>query len=103
MLDQRGQILWTVTAAVVGLCGFALFLGACALTNTPQQDLGYARWAKCKSPYSQLAWLDLDGRITFRYTNAGERQEILQCLAEASRTGPPLPAPVAVGPPAGGL
>ena len=98
MLDQRGQLLRTLKAAVVGSCGFALFLGACAITNTPQQDLAYARWAKCNAPYVSLERVDLDGRITFKISNEGSRQEILQCLAEAGRKGPPLPEPVGVYP-----
>jgi hypothetical protein len=101
VLDQRGQLLRTLKAAVVGSCGFALFLGACAITNTPQQDLAYARWAKCNAPYISLEWVDLDGRITFRFSTEGGRQAVLQCLAEAGRTGPPLPEPVGVRPPSG--
>src|SRR6058998_2237415 len=64
-----------------GPYGLALFVGACAIANTPQQDLAYARWAKCNSPAGTLERVDLDGRITFRYTTAGDRQEIVQCLA----------------------
>ena len=101
MLDQRGQLLRTLTAAVAGSCGFALFLGACAITNTPQQDLAYSRWAKCSAPYVSLERVDLDGRITFRISNEGSRQETLKCLGEAGRTGPPLPEPVGVWPPSG--
>jgi len=81
--------------------GLALFLGACAVANTPQQELAYARWAQCNSPAGRLERIDLAGRITFRYTSAGDRQEILQCLAEAGRAGPPLPEPVGVGLPGG--
>ena len=101
MLDQRGQLLRTLKAAVVGSCGFAFFLGACAIANTPQQDLAYSRWANCSAPYVSLERVDLDGRITFRISNEGSRQETLQCLAEAGRTGPPLPEPVGVWPPSG--
>jgi len=88
-------------AAVVGSCGFALFLGACAIANTSQQDPAYARWTKCNAPYVQLDRVDVDGRITFRFSTAGSRQEVLQCLAEAGRTGPPLPEAVGVPPPGG--
>jgi hypothetical protein len=88
-------------AAVVGSFGFALVLGACAIANTPQQDLAYTRWAKCNVPFAQLERVDLDGRITFRFTSATERREILQCLAEAGRTGSPLPEPVGLRPPGG--
>jgi len=97
MLDPRGQLpLRTLKAAVVGSCGLALFLGACGIANTPQQDLAYARWATCNSTSGTLERVDLDGRITFRYTTPGGQQDIVQCLAEAGRTGPPLPEPVAV-------
>ena len=90
-------------AAVVGSCWFALFLGACAtIANTPQQDLAYARWAKCNAPYVSLEWVDLNGRITFRVSSEGGRQGVLQCLAEAGRAGPPLPEPVGVWPQGGG-
>ena len=102
MLDQRGQLPFkALIAAVVGSCGFALFLGACAIANTPQQDLAYARWAKCNSSSFpvELERVDLDGRITFRFGPGG--QEVWQCLAEAGRTGAPLPEPVGVCPPKG--
>ena len=82
-------------------CGLALVLGACSIANTPQQDLAYTRWAKCNVPFVQLERIDLNGRITFGYTSASGRQEILQCLAEAGRTGPSLPEPVGVRPPGG--
>ena len=94
MLGKRGQFL-------LGAGGFAVFLGACATTNTPQQDLAYARWAQCNAPYVQLEWIDLDGRITFRYSSQGSRQEVLRCLADAGRAGSPLPEPVGVRPPGG--
>jgi len=72
---------------------FALFLGSCAIANTPQQDLAYARWAKCNSTSATLDRVGLDGGITFRYTAPGEREDIVRCFAEANRTGPPLPEP----------
>jgi len=101
MLNLGGPPLpRTLKAAVVGSCG-ALFLGACAIANTPQQDLAYARWAKCNAPYVQLDRVDLDGRIMFRFSNKGGEQAVLQCLAEAGRTGPPLPEAVGVPPPSG--
>ena len=83
------------------VCGLTLFLGACALANTPQQELAYARWDQCRSLNGELLRIDLDGRITFRSSSAGQRQEILQCLAVAGRAGPPLPEPLGVGFPGG--
>jgi hypothetical protein len=80
----------TLKAVVVRSCGVALFLVACGIANTPQQDLAYARWAKCNSTSATLERVDLDGQITFRYTTAGDREEIVQCFAEAGRTGQPL-------------
>jgi hypothetical protein len=95
--DPRG-----LRAAVLASCGWALVLGGCAtLANTPQQDLAYERWAKCKSPFVLLEWVEVDGRITFRYNSASAQQEVLQCFAAANRTGPPLPEPVGVRPPNG--
>lgn len=89
MTDTRGQLL---------IAALVLLVGACAIANTPQQDLAYARWAKCNAPYVQLEHVDLDGRITFKTSNEGSRQETLRCLAEAGRTGAPLPEPVVVRP-----
>ena len=82
-------------AVVIGSCGVALLLGACAIANTPQQDLAYTRWAKCNSTSGTLERIDLDGRITFRYTTAGERQEIVQCLEKPAARGRRFPSPSA--------
>jgi hypothetical protein len=90
MTDRR------MRTVIVGTGGMALFLGACAVANTPQQDLAYARWAQCDTPFAQLQWVDLDGRITFQFTNGSEREAILQCLSDAGRTGSPLPQAVSV-------
>ena len=86
-----------VAAGLTRSAGLALLLAACAVANTPQQELAYARWARCNSPAGRLERIDLDGRITFKYSSAGGRQEVLQCLADAGRAGPPLPEPIAVG------
>jgi len=94
MLHQRGHVLQRVRAVFA----VALFLAACAIANTPQQDLAYARWAKCNSTSATLERVDLDGRITFRYTTPGDREEIVQCFTEAGRTGQPLPEPVGLRP-----
>ena len=84
--------------ALVRSCGLAIFLSACTIANTPQQELAYSRWAKCNSTSATLERVDLDGRITFRYTTPGDRQEVVLCLAEAGRAGPPLPEPIGVRP-----
>ena len=85
----------------VSSCGATLVVAACTLANTPQQDLAYTRWAQCDSPSGHLERIDLDGRIVFRFTTPGGKQEILRCLEEANRAGPPLPAPLALGLPGG--
>jgi hypothetical protein len=85
----------------VSACALPLLLGACTLANTPQQDLAYAQWEKCSTLGGSLERIDLSGRITFRYTSPAGREEIRQCLDEAGRAGPPLPAPVGVGLPGG--
>ena len=79
----------------------AIALGGCAGANTPQQNLAYERWARCGSPFVQLERVEPDGRISFLYSNPGGRQEVLQCLGEAGRGGPPLPEPRALRPPGG--
>ena len=100
MVEQSGWLLRTLKA-VVASCGCALFLGACAIANTPQQDLAYARWAKCNSSFPLvLERVDLDGRITF-WLSGARAQEVLPCLAEAGRTGPLLPEALGVCPPKG--
>jgi hypothetical protein len=91
----------TLKAVVVLPCSLSLFLGACAIANTPQQDLAYARWAQCSLTAGHLERIDLDGRITFRFTSPGGRQEIQQCLADAGRNGPSLPEPIGIGLPGG--
>ena len=87
---------------IVGSCCLAVALGACATAaNTPQQDLAYERWARCKAAYVQLEQISLDGRIRFQFSNSSDRDAVVQCLTEASRTGSPLPAPVSVQPQGG--
>jgi hypothetical protein len=85
-------------AAVIAVIALAF---GCAIANTPEQELAYARWAQCSSPDGQLERIDVNGRIVFRYSRPGGRQAIAQCLAEAGRTGPPLPPALGVGPPGG--
>jgi hypothetical protein len=100
-MTNRGARLLLVAQGVTRLYAFVLVLGACAVTNTPQQDLAYARWTQCSEPFASLQEVDLGGRITFQFTNASERQAILQCLSDAGRTGSPLPQPVSVPLPRG--
>jgi hypothetical protein len=78
-----------------------VLLAGCATANTPQQDLGYARWDKCAVPRAQLDRITTDGRIVFQFTSTSDRQEVLDCLAAASRQGPALPEPQANRPPGG--
>jgi hypothetical protein len=78
-----------------------LAVGACATADTPRQALAHERWAACAVPYVQLERIDLDGRITFQFSDSATRQRVLQCLSNAGRTGASLPEPRAVRP-AGG-
>jgi len=87
-----------MTKTIAAVSCLALALGACATTNTPQQDLAYSRWARCAAPYTQLERVDLDGRITFLVSNSATREEVQQCLADAGRAGEPLPEPRVVRP-----
>jgi hypothetical protein len=36
-----------------------------------------------------------DGRIVFWYFGPGDRQDMLECLGRAAKTGPALPEPIA--------
>jgi hypothetical protein len=84
------------------LAALALLLAGCATAaNTPQQNLGYERWDRCAVPRAQLDRVGTDGRIVFQYTSTSDRQEVLDCLAAASRQGPALPEPQATRPPGG--
>jgi hypothetical protein len=86
-------------ARIVGAGGLAFVLAACAAAaNTPEQELAYARWARCGAPYTQLERVDVDGRITFLFSNSATRLDVEQCLADAARAGSALPAPLAVRP-----
>src|SRR5262245_4862341 len=103
LIDAPTAVLGRITPdrLLRGAVGLVAFLGACATTNTPQQDLAYERWAKCNAPYIQLEWIDLDGRIRFRYSTEGGREDLLRCLADAGRGGPPLPDAVGMRRPTG--
>jgi len=90
-----------IDLAIVAAGGLALVLGACAVANTPQQNLAYERWARCEAPYTDLQRVDLDGRITFLSDNSSTRDTVLRCLAEAGGAGPRLPEPVATRPTGG--
>jgi hypothetical protein len=79
----------------------ALAVSACASANTPQQNLAYERWEKCRSAYTQLQDVGLDGRISFMFSNDADRRDVLGCLAQADGTGPRLPAPSTTRPPGG--
>src|SRR2546426_12235018 len=94
MLNPGGQLpLRTLKAVGVRSCGFALFLRACAITNTPQQDLAYARWAKCNAPYVSLERVDLDGRITFKISNEGSGKRSCNASPKPAARGHRFPSP----------
>jgi len=77
----------------------ALALGACAtFANTPQQNLAHERWAQCSHSLVTLDRVSVDGQIRFLYTNPVDRRDVVQCLSDAGRAGPPLPPPVGVAP-----
>ena len=80
----------------------ALLLAGCAAAaNTPQQNLAYERWDRCAVPRAQLDRIGTDGTIVFQFTGTSDREEVVTCLAAASRSGPALPPPVGIRPPGG--
>jgi len=72
--------------------------GCASIQNTPTQDLAYDRWRSCASSLSGTALerVDANGRIVFSFASGWERNHVLECLAQADRTGPPLPEPLPV-------
>jgi hypothetical protein len=88
-----------IVLALGAACG--LTFAACATANTPAQDLAYERWGRCASAYVQLQHVDVSGRITFQFSSAADRRDVLQCLDDAGRAGPALPGAVGVRPPGG--
>src|SRR5262245_976998 len=75
------------------LLALCLVPWACTAANTPAQNLAYERWAKCGGAFVQLQRVDLDGRISFTFSDASRRAAVLQCLTETGRAGPTLPEP----------
>jgi hypothetical protein len=80
---------------------FALSAGCASLANTEAQHRAEQRAALCQraNPFVNIASIDRDGRIRFWYSVATDRAAMLQCLADANRTGEPLPEPVPMGVP----
>ena len=91
-----------MTSAVSRWFCLALALGACAtFANTLEQNLAYERWAQCSRSAVTLRSVSIDGQIGFLYTNPVDERDVVQCLNDAGRTGPPLPPPVGFQPKGG--
>jgi hypothetical protein len=101
LIGRRGILRLSSAVGNKWFC-LALALGACAtLANTPDQNLAYERWAQCSRPFVTLQWVSVDGQIGFLYTNPADGRDVVECLGDAGRAGPPLPRPVGFRP-AGG-
>ena len=88
-----------VTNAIFRWSCLALAFGACAaFANTPEQNLAYERWAQCSRPLVTLRSVSVDGQIGFLYTDPADGRDVVQCLSDAGRAGPPLPPPVGFRP-----
>ena len=76
-----------------------MVVAACAgVSNTPAQDLAYARWRAC-APDSGLLQIDRvepNGRIWFSYVLESDRQAVAACIVKAEPGAQALPEPVGV-------
>ena len=75
----------------------ALLGGNCAaIKNTPAQDEAWNRWAACRGQVlgPDIRYVQLDGRITFWSNGPADGLAMLDCLAQAGKNGPALPAAI---------
>ena len=81
---------------MVSISTLLVTAGCAALANTPAQDLAWSRWTICHARASgtDIKTVQLDGRISFVYSGAGDNQTMLACLRQAAKDGPALPEPV---------
>src|SRR5262249_9560738 len=78
-----------------------LMVARSTVKNTPAQDVAWSRWTTCRSqvPGVEIRNVQLDGRISFWANGAFQGRSMLDCLARARTSGPPLPeAPYATFP-----
>ncbi len=96
----RGPTSLIVTAAALSL----LAAGCASLANTPAQDLAWSRWTAChtQATGTELHTVQLDGRISFWYSGAGDGQAMRECLQHVAEDGPALPEPAFEPRPPGG-
>ena len=89
------------TLARLATTCLCLGLGACAVANTPLQNLAYERWQQCGPVGAALQRVDADGRVTFISSNGSAQEEAFRCLSAPAPDGSRLPRPIA-NIPAGG-
>jgi DNA-binding PucR family transcriptional regulator len=86
-----------LTDLVATGAAFLLSAAGCgSLANTPAQELALSHWTACHARVTgaELNAVQVDGRIAFWYSGAGEGQAMLECLRQADKTGAGLPEPI---------
>jgi hypothetical protein len=81
-----------VIASTILLAG-----AACAsIQNTEAQNLAESRLQACTRLGATIRVTSVapNGQIRFYYAAASDRAQMLECLGNASRQGPPLPEPL---------
>jgi hypothetical protein len=91
------------TNHVSGLAKLPAVTGAAGVRPSRLQKLSKQPWTSSTRGRSPSDVAEEDRRRGVDPATAGSGQEVLQCLAEAGRTGPPLAEPVGVRPPGGAV
>jgi len=96
LFESLDEILKEHTRRMIPMTVLLVTAGCAALANTPAQDLAWSRWTICRARASgtDIKTVQLDGRISFVYSGAGDNQAMLACLRQAAKDGPALPEPV---------
>lgn len=96
LVKSLDEILKQHTRRLVPITALLVTAGCAALANTPAQDLAWSRWTICRAraTSTDIKTVQLDGRISFVYSAAGDNQTVLACLRQAGKDGPALPEPV---------
>jgi hypothetical protein len=98
------ETLTAHTCRMAPVIALLVIAGCAAFANTPAQDLALSRWTICRAraTSTEIKSVQLDGRISFVYSEPGDNQNMLACLRQAGKDGPALPEPVSEGRAGGG-
>jgi hypothetical protein len=96
LFKSLDEILKEHTRRMVPMTALLVTAGCAALANTPAQDLAWSRWTICHARVTSIdiKTVQLDGRISFVYSEPGDNQTMLACLRQTGKDGPALPEPI---------